>query len=297
MTTSENNFKEIKDLKKKNRMIIKRKYIKEFNTIEKTIEDALYSDITNEELAGLKEQFSELVKKENSYTLSDVINHPIKYSSGGFTEASNDIDFRFLIKGSNKRKNILFITGVLASFGAITAPHELIHAYTNNLLGNDNKEIVINTLYGGSLWHRIIPEIQSRWLFPLLGGYVDKGEISKLENIAVDIAPYIMTPIGIYLVSKGRGNKSLAYYIAGAGLVSVHAGGIIGDFYSIGKSVIEYVCNPFMPSTVVSFSENLRDFIGTSLIFVGGFLLGSKALSMTYSLSKGMVNSIRNYIK
>ncbi|MDP3698620.1 MAG: hypothetical protein Q8R47_03460 [Nanoarchaeota archaeon] len=108
----------------------------------------------------------------DDYTLEDFVKNPTKGISfkSIYNEIQADLDFSHLFSGKRKLLKVNFAT--FASFGIISLPHELIHAGTNYLTGGTNKEIVVNTLYGGQLWEKIIPGVESKVLFPLLGGYV-----------------------------------------------------------------------------------------------------------------------------
>lgn len=249
---------------------------------------------TAEDVNYFDKKLEAIIEAEENYTVSHVLKHPVKYSAGGFSEAMRDIsELGNLISGSNFRKNLLLNLGIFTSFALTSVPHELMHAGANTLLGNENKEIVINTLYGGDLWYEIIPSIQSKWLFPLIGGYVDPGKLPPLEHIVVGLTPYAMTSAGIYVLKKGIEKKSKPLGYLGAGIVAAHCGGVISDFYNLGRvmtnSAYEFITNTFnmdQDSTV----ENL-------LVWGGGFYLGTKILSLTYTFSKGLVNSIKRYFK
>lgn len=236
-------------------------------------------------------------EKETSYTLSEVLNHPIKYSQRGFKEAASDpfcaditVDNDVFSENSNCKnekikfsRKLRFYSCIMAAFGVSSVPHELIHAGVNKLTGGVNKEIVINKFYGGDIIHYFFPEIQSKWMIPLIGGYVMPENTSYASNMATSIAPYILlTPLGVYLLNKSKEKKNLALAYLGGGLVAGHAGGIIGDFFSIGKLTINEV------STLLN--KNFQpDFLST----FAGFCLGTLILSYTYRLSKGAVNSIQ----
>lgn len=256
-----------------------------------------YKPATEEEAKYFDKKLEDILEAEDNYIVSSVLKHPIEYSAGGFSEAMRDaVELSDLIPASTqRRKMILLNLGILTAFAAISVPHELIHAGTNALLGNQNKEIVINTLYGGSLWHKLIPSVKSEWLFPLICGYVDTGKISPLENMAVGLAPYAMTSFGIYALKKGIEKKCLPLGYLGAGLVAVHCGGIIGDFYNLGRTIINSAYEPVM--NALSMNPNQDSTVENILIWGGGFYLGTKILSLTYTFSKGLVNSIRKYFK
>lgn len=234
-------------------------------------------------------------EKQTNYKLSDVIKHPLKYCTKGFSEASSDpfaaditIDNHILDRDyteKNKVKSIRklrFYSCILAAFGATSVPHELIHAGVNKLTGGVNHEIAINKFFGGDIVHYFIPEVQAKWMIPMMGGYVKFDNPSYLGKTATVIAPYIMTPLGIYLLNKSKEKKNLVMAYLGGGLVAGHAGGIIGDFFGMGNMTIDKLFSSINPQ----YSPDL-------ITNIAGFCLGTVILSYTYRLSKGTVNSLQ----
>lgn len=231
---------------------------------------------------------------DEEYTVRDVLRHPL---TPAWKEIMKDLDFTSLFSGGKLKKALKNDLSTLLAFGAIVGPHELIHAGVNSATGGVNKEIVINKLFGGDLYHLINSRIDADWLIPLFGGYVKIGEYSsKLAEAGVSLAPYALTPIGIYLMSKGKEKKSLPYAISGAGLIAVHAGGVIGDFFHLGRLMM-YETADFIAHTVGYQSFDADDSWATIPLAAGGFYAGYKALSFTYRLCKAGVNYCRKKFK
>lgn len=235
-------------------------------------------------------------------TISEVLKHPLKYSSGGLKEMGTDLRVIDISKMTKRQKiacKIAMPLGGILSFGMWAMPHELIHAGINKLTGGTNEEIVLNRIYGADIIHAIIPQVQSKLMTPFCGGYVQINPASDLGNLATTIAPYALTPLGVYLIQKAEEKQNKKYGIAGAGLIYAHAGGLIGDFYSLGRKTIQITCktilhkDPLGPTkaNVPTHYETLL--LGTTVI--AGFLIGNRIMSYTYRLSKGLVNSVRNY--
>lgn len=234
-------------------------------------------------------------EEQHEYTLEDFVKNPIKGISfkSIYDEIQEDLDFSYLFSG--ERKLLKTNLAAFASFGIFSLPHELIHAGVNHLTGGTNKEIVLNTLYGGQLWEKIIPGVESKVLFPLLGGYVQFENPSTTGSLAATVAPYVLTPLGIYLMKKGKEKESILLCAGGAGLGLAHLGGIIGDWRLVGQKIlgesVELVQDTLNLKTSPEY-ENIA-LIGTVL---GGVYIGSKLLAISYRASKATVNSVRNYV-
>ena len=209
----------------------------------------------------------------------------------GFREILQDLNYSNLFKGSKLRKAGLTDLTILGSFGISSMPHELIHAGSNLLLGGTNKHIVMNKFYGGDLINYFYSGIESEWMFPLIGGYVEVDNSSALYNLGIMMAPYAMTPLGIYLLSKGKKKKSLALAIAGAGTVASHAGGIIGDFFSFGKRIVYETANTISNTISNNNIEPENLLVGVPMV-VGGFYIGAVTMSFTYKMFKSGINCI-----
>lgn len=235
-------------------------------------------------------------KEMHDYTLEDLIKNPLKNMSFGSvcSEVLEDLDFQSLFSGKIKwLKNDL---ATLASFGLFSVPHELIHAGVNYVTGGINEKIAINSFYGGALWEKIIPGVQSEFMFPLLGGYVQIENPSAAGNLATYVAPYILTPLGIYLAKKGKEKESIALCAGGAGLISVHLGGVIGDWRNTGTKLIKESVE-LVQDTLEVKSSGEYGFAANIAFLFGGIYLGSKLLAISYRASKATVNSVRNYAK
>ena len=233
-------------------------------------------------------------KEQQEYTLEDFVKNPLKNLSfkSIYNEIQEDIDFSYLFSG--KRKLLKTNLAAFASFGIFSLPHELIHAGTNSLTGGINKEIVLNTLYGGALWERIIPGVESKVLFPLLGGYVQIENPSTVGTLAATVAPYVLTPLGIYLMKKGKEKESILLCAGGAGLGLAHLGGIIGDWRLAGQTMIKESVELVQDTLNVKKTPEYGN-AATFAMFLGGIYIGSKLLAISYRASKATVNSIRNY--
>lgn len=233
-------------------------------------------------------------KVEEFYSVKDVLKHPLK---SAFGEIFTDMNFIDLFSGKTEtRKRVKRDLSILASLSFIVVPHELMHAGANVLCGNANKEIVINKLYGGDLWAYIIPGIESKLISPLIGGYVRAEFASYYSFVATSMAPYAMTPVGIYLLYKGKEKKSLTASIFGAGITGVHASGILGDFFSTGIATVYNSADSFykfLGYNGVDTESNLSKF----LLLAGGLYLGTKIMGFSYRFSKACINYLRNTFK
>lgn len=223
-----------------------------------------------------------LLEQEERYGIKDVLKRPFKRT---YHEVIEDLTFAGELLGKRWYHNLAEVGLTLLGFAAFTAPHELIHAATNQLTGGTTKEIVVNRLYGGDLYHLLHQGIESRVLFPLIGGYVKVDEGSALAKIAVCAAPYVLTPLGIYLMQKGKEKRSLVKATLGAGLIAAHAGGVIGDFNTLGKTLVHQVTG--------TDHEGILKYA----FAIAGFYLGCKVLGFTYRLSKAAVHLFRRKSK
>ena len=82
--------------------------------------------------------------------------------------------------------------------------------------------------------------------------------------------------------SKGKEKKSWPLAMAGAGAVLAHAGGIIGDFFSLGKLAV------YLPTEIVAEVAGFDSPYDSWLYYpmtVGGFYVGAKLMSFTYRFS------------
>jgi len=237
-------------------------------------------------------------------TLSDVLSKPLTYfSPKGIDEIMLDIR-PISFEEPTKTQRILRTIGlnlyIAGSFGVWAMPHELLHAAMNNLTGGITKEIVVNKLYGGDLWHAAFPDIQTKFLFPLIGAYVNVQPAGHFAEITTLLAPYALTPLGIYLVQKSKEDDKKMYWIAGVGLLGAHAGGIIGDFFAVGQKITGTAAQAMYkhPDEIqLQQHKSLSDNLVFGAALVGGFLLGNRLMGYTYRLSKGLVNSVRNIYK
>lgn len=229
---------------------------------------------------------------QEEYTLREVLKKPLHDNwRAAFREIFTDLNFTKALPGSEKTKSRLNDIGVLVSFGFTSVPHELMHAKVNEAMGGTNAHVVLNKLYGGDLFAAILPGVEADWLLPIIGGYVEPDYMTTPGKFLMGIAPYILTPIGIYLLQKSREKKKATLGFLGAGALVAHAGGIIGDWWSLGRSVVydtaNYIGNMFGYEAV---DDNPFILLGGAAI---GLYLGSKAMSLSYRFSKGLVGSLR----
>lgn len=230
----------------------------------------------------------------HEYTLEDFVKNPTKGISfkSIYNEIQADINFSDLFSG--QRKLLKTNLAAFASFGFFSLPHELIHAGVNYLTGGTNKEIVINTLYGGPLWEKIIPGVKSELMFPLLGGYVTGENPSLAGSLTTAVAPYALTSLGIYLMKKGKERESIVICAGGAGLGLTHLGGIIGDWRIAGQQMIKESVEVVQDALDVKTSPKYATAADVAM-FLGGLYIGSKLLAVSYRASKATVNSVRKY--
>lgn len=217
---------------------------------------------------------------------------------GGLDEAFEDLNFEDLFKGNKKRRSRLNDLSILVSFGFSSIPHELIHAGVNVLTGGSNKEIVINRFYGGDLAHAVYPGIQSRFLAPIFGGYVEPREYgSELGKVAMVASPYVLTPLGIYLLEEGKRRNSPSLAIAGSGIIVGHAGSCIGDFATLGRTLSYSAVNvPVRALGAKSF--HVEEYLSASLpLWITGLYLGCQMTSTSYKLFKRGVDYCRNIFR
>jgi len=269
----------------------------------------------------IKEHFAKFERKECTFeelileitkiklcelTIDDVLRHPIKYSKGGITEIIEDVQVINPTALTDKQKKIykyLLPISAMISAGIWSIPHELIHAGINKATGGTNLEIALNKIYGADLVNAIYPGIQSKLLIPFIGGYVRAEPANDIAEIAMRIAPYAMTPLGIYLMQNALKKQNTTYWIMGAGIMATHLGGIIGDFYSIGRKITDKICTTIYKSPEQMKKDNeqygvsITDKLAIGAILVGGFILGNRIMGYSYRLSKGLVNSARKYFK
>ena len=237
----------------------------------------------------LRIQWEQAQHALDDYPLPEIIGQLTR--KGMLTEFIHDSTFMDLFSGSKRVKVLKEVGATLASFGVWAAPHELIHAGVNSLTGGINKEIVMNRFYGGDLWAAIIPGVEAKWMIPLIGGYVMPENESALAHLAMSMAPYTMTGLGIYAMQKGKENKSAFYCAVGSGLIALHAGGIVGDWWKTGRTIISTGMEYLSTYTDIPTNNAVSNFMVGGV----GLVLGTKLLTASYRLSKGTVNSLRQW--
>ena len=232
-------------------------------------------------------------------TVRDVLKSPLIPFRASLKEIIHDTLYSELLPGKTPlRKAILADAGTVVAFALFTAPHELLHAGMNVLTGVGNKEIVMNKLYGGDIYHWVSPNIESKVLFPLLGGYVvPASEGVNLINVPTFLIPYILTPFGIYLAQEGKKRKNIPCAIAGSGLIACHLGGIIGDFLGAGYTLVHNTTTFIAQTAGLTPQQYENNGLLNIGIALGGLYVGSRIMSFTYRLSKAGVNYVREKFK
>jgi hypothetical protein len=243
---------------------------------------------------GFHASLEEVVKhkERDDYTLKDILFDPLTYSKSAFGEVFRDLNFEKNFKGNGERKRNLNDVAVLTSFGVSSVPHELIHAGINKLTGGVNTEVMLNDFYGGFILKQFLPGVESKLMFPLIGGYVNPESYGSFAGqLSMALAPYAMTPLGIYLIMKGQEKQSLPLSVLGAGLTIGHVGGILGDFWKIGRDLIYETAELMQITPGGPENENTWFYAGVA---VGGFYLGSKIMSLSYRSMKASVKAVRS---
>ncbi|MBI4151344.1 hypothetical protein HY496_00095 [Candidatus Woesearchaeota archaeon] len=232
-------------------------------------------------------EFKETVKQEEDLKVE------MFYQSFGL-DALIDLDYHELFKGSDRRKRVLNDLAILASFSLTVVPHELLHAGANILTGGENEKIVINRLYGGDLVHWLSPSIDVELLNPFVGGYVQPSEFGSVPGaIATGLAPYLLTPLAVYALAKGKEKKSLPLAIAGSGAVIGHVSGVLGDFLNVGRIAVYSAADTVGQALDFSIDQWGDSWLRYPLGF-GAFYVGWKVMSETYSFCRNNVPGIKS---
>ncbi|MBI3334824.1 hypothetical protein HYZ97_05030 [Candidatus Pacearchaeota archaeon] len=229
--------------------------------------------------------------KIKPYGLGEVLKHPLACAD---SEISEDMTYGDLLKMQGRKRLAFSISTGLLSFGLSSVPHELIHAGVNKLTGGVNKEIVINTLYGGGLFERIIPGITSETLLPFIGGYVSP-ESGTSFGYATILAPYVMTVAGIALVRAGKKKRNLAFSLGGIGMLAAHCGGIIGDFALFGRKALFDTAGAVAKAVEYTGFASSEPYLNLGLavpLTFAGFIIGKKVLDVTYRASSAVYNHL-----
>ena len=241
----------------------------------------------------VKSHVDAFIDEHKKYTFADVLKHPGK---SAINEIFLDMrQYAQLFSGKTPfRQGIKADLATILSFGFFSVPHELIHAGVNKLTGRGNEEIVINKLFLGDLYHWLSPSIESKLMLPFIGGYVKPVETSlDFSHVICLLAPYVLTPVGIYLMAEAKKKKSLPYAIAGSGLVASHLGGIIGDFFNAGYTLVHRTGEAVFTHLGYTLETYKHNGFFQLATIIGGFYLGTKIMSFTYRLSKAGVNYVR----
>lgn len=238
---------------------------------------------------------NDLLKDFFPYSFSHVFKHPLKPA---FRELIHDLNYSDLFVGSDFKRRLKTDLTTVLSFGLFSVPHELAHAGANLIVGAENKEIVINKLFGGDLWHYFFPGIESKLMIPFIGGYVRGEGWNSAAGLEFSLlAPYVFTPLGIYMIQKGKQNKNLPLAGIGSGMVAAHFGGILGDFFSTGFVMMRTPYDLFHNYMQANGYSDASINMVTIAAAVSAFVVGSKTMSFTYRLSKASVNYVMSFFK
>ncbi|MFH2028494.1 MAG: hypothetical protein ABIJ08_05115 [Nanoarchaeota archaeon] len=235
-----------------------------------------------------KNKKTKKIEEKVEETFRDIVRDPFRVP---YSEIMEDMDYSGIFKGSQLRRDSLEALSTPISIGISVLPHEMLHAAANKLTGGTNSELVINRLFLGDLWS-LIPGVESKLMTPFIGGYMSAREYgSDIGRLITAVAPYSLTPIGIYLVAEAKKRKSVPLALAGSGIIMAHAGGAIGDFYNFGVKLTYMIADKAYHIFNGNFdSSNWKE----SVLLMGGTILGLTTASLSYRLFKAGVNYIRN---
>ena len=134
-------------------------------------------------------------------------------------------------------------------------------------------------------------------MFPLVGGYVGAKEYGSIfGEISTGMAPYLLTPIGIYIIEEGKRRKSLPLSIAGSGIICSHAGGVIGDFLHIGRIITRETIKS--TTNIIGYKDYTPNGILTGFpATIAAFYIGVKICNFTYRTFKSGVRSLDKLFK
>lgn len=183
--------------------------------------------------------------------------------------------FQRILPNGPGRGMLSFFVPILSASVFTALPHEYIHAGAATMLGHHVSNIVVNPI-------------------PFMSSFTQiQGPIGPLDSMAIAAAPYVLTAAGAYLVDKAKKKDSFFLYCLGSGALISHVGGILGDFYSVGRTAAYEVSNTICHT--LGYSDlNQHNLAVTIPMAVGSFYLGAKAMSLTYRASKAAVNSTRS---
>jgi len=210
-----------------------------------------------------------------------------------FGEFIRDLDLTEIFKGKKLRRIDKNVACIYIGSHLLTPIHELLHAGANKLLGYENQKIVIGNLDGGFLWEKIIPGVTAENLPLWKGGYVlcHKSSPSLTDIVIPGLAPYIMTPIGIYLLLEGKRRKCIPMIIAGCGFVAYHADAVFGDIMKAGGDIVigaaDYCCR--IAGHPMNMNENGLKYI----LAIPGVFVGLALWRYSYHYFRRAVNYIR----
>ena len=152
------------------------------------------------------------------------------------------------------------------------------------------------------MYHQILPWIKSK---PLenASGHVILVPDSTLAGVISTLAPYaILTPLGIIAIQEGKKANNCFYAGFGIGLLVPHLAGIGGDFLTLGINIVKNTYEtitkePLLKKQPHQINDKLTETITVGTALIASFLIGNRIMGYTYSLSRGLANSIQNYFK
>ncbi|GEM_PF-6277303 len=226
-------------------------------------------------------------------SLRDVVLQPFNF---GIPVMVNDVNYPGLFRLGAKKKWAAIALFAVASLYMYTLPHELIHAGVNVLSGGENQKIVFNTLYGGGIYEMIIPGVQSELLSPLTGAYVMTVNPHFFGRVTSVLAPYAMTPLGVFMALEGKSRRNLPLWAAGAGLVLNHMGGILGDFFSFGTELVAKPAVMFYQAQGYADFDRETGFLTALSLMAASFYVGAKAAGISYKLFRNSIQYVRSEV-
>lgn len=140
---------------------------------------------------------------------------------GSLFSAKSANELKNSVKESAKR-NLAALLGYASITPFYVFAHEGLHSVAYKLMGHGIDYFGVSELAGGSVFQKMFPwvstnlrEFVDKW--NLFGSVNTEPEPSRAEYASGLFAPYILTPLGIYLLQKGREKGSR--FIQGIGFV------------------------------------------------------------------------------
>jgi hypothetical protein len=143
----------------------------------------------------------------------------------------------------NSSKNLsAVLLGYFTTLPFFTLAHESLHSITTKVLGFRVENFNLES--AGTLFQKIFP-----WISMGSGNSIEHLNIkdgvltypSLLENSLIFLAPYVLTPIGIALMHKGKREKSPFLMGMGFGAAFSPFFNITGDLYKTSKLILNSI--------------------------------------------------------